>query len=160
MELERLPPELLSALAGEGFRRHRRLIVPLLTTDPQGYPRAALLTLGELRALSPTELTVAVLAGSRTAANLIRRQRATVLYLHQRIAASVQARAGRARLSVSHPGRQLFPLRISRVRLDEPASGEEEAWILAGPRFGASGRATTLFSEELFEELGRGPRPA
>ena len=41
-----MPRDLQLALSGDGFRRKRRLVLPLLTTDPQGFPRVALLTLG------------------------------------------------------------------------------------------------------------------
>ena len=119
-ELPRLTPELERSLGGEVFRRRRRLVLPLLTTDPEGFPRAALLTPGEVRALSPTRIAVAVLAASRTAINLIRRRQATLLYLQRDLAASIRLRAGRGQVSVSDPDRTIFPLTVFRVRLDEP----------------------------------------
>ena len=79
-ELERMPRDLHTALAGEGFRKRRRMVLPLLTTDPEGFPRVALLTMGEVRANSASELAVAVRADSRTAFNLVRRGTATLLY--------------------------------------------------------------------------------
>lgn len=149
-----MPRELTRALSGEAFRRRRRLVLPLLTADPEGYPRAALLTLSEVRAISATGLAVAVRTGSRTALNLIRRGSATVLYLSRGLAASVQARAGRGRPCVADPGRQLFPLAVVRVRLDEPSQAEGNVALLTGPTF--TGRdGGRLFSEELFEELGK-----
>jgi hypothetical protein len=153
-ELDRLPWELEKALSGEAFRRRRRLVLPLLTSDPEGFPRAALLTPGEVRANSATQLTVAVLAASRTAVNLIRRRRATLLYLHRSVAASVQARAGRGRVCARDPEKHLFPLTVHRVRIDRPTAEEGTVSLLAGPTFTGSD-AGRLFSPELFEELGR-----
>jgi len=153
-ELDRLPGEVARALGGEAFRRRRRVVLPLLTTDPEGYPRAALLTPGEVRVLSPTRLAVAVLATSRTALNLIRRRRATLLYLHRTMAASVQARVGRGRVCARDPERHLFPLVVQRVRIDRPADSEADVHLLAGPTFAGPG-ARLLFSQELFEDLGR-----
>lgn len=153
-ELDRLPWEIERALSGEVFRRRRRLVLPLLTTDPEGFPRAALLTPGEVRANSPTQLTVAVLAASRTAVNLIRRRRATLLYMNRSVTASVQARAGRGRVCAREPERHLFPLTVHRVRVDHPAAEEGNVSLLAGPTFTGSD-AGRLFSPELFEELGR-----
>ena len=101
MELQKLPRDIEFALSGAGFRARRRLAVPFLTVDPGGFPRAALLTLGEVRARSRVSLAVAVRAGSRTAANLIRRRTATLLYLARNQAVWVQARAGRARDATS-----------------------------------------------------------
>ena len=149
-----MPRELQRVLAGEGFRRRRRQILPLLTTDPEGFPRVALLTLAEVRANSSNELCVAVRAGSRTAFNLVRRGTATLLYLHRLLTASVQARAGRARVCGTDPGRRLFPLRVERVRLDRPDAAEGRVALLTGPTFGGAD-ANGLFSDELFAELGK-----
>jgi hypothetical protein len=153
-EFSRMPRDLEAALSGDGFRRRRRLVVPLLTADPEGFPRVALLTFGELRACSPAGLCVAVMAGSRTAFNLVRRETATILYLQRQMTASIQARAGRGRVSSSDPARRLFPLAVERVRIDRPAASEGDVALLTGPTF--TGRdAGRLFSEELFDELGK-----
>ena len=146
--------DLHAALGGEGFRRRRRMVVPLLTTDPEGFPRVALLTLGEVRANSDSELAVAVRARSRTALNLLRRGTATLLYMNRRVTASVQARAGRAHVSTTDPERRLFPLRVRHVRVDRPAAAEGRVALLTGPTFGGSD-SDRLFSDELFAELGK-----
>ena len=152
-ELPRLTPAIERLLAGAVFRRRRRLILPLLTTDPEGFPRAALLTPGEVRALSPTRVSVAVLAASRTSINLIRRRQATLLLMSRGLAASIRLRAGRGRVSVSDPDRTIFPMTVFRVRLDEPIElAEGDVTLLAGPAFGGAG-AGRLFSAQLFEEL-------
>jgi hypothetical protein len=153
-ELDRLPRELEQALSGEAFRRRRRLVLPLLTTDPEGYPRVALLTPGEVRANSATQFAVAVSAGSHTAANLIRRGHATLLYMHRAVTASVQARAGRGRVCPRDPDRHLFPMTVHRVRLDLPSAREGEVSLLTGPTF-TGADAAALFSPELFEDLGQ-----
>ncbi len=149
-----MPRELHVTLGGEGFRRRRRIALPLLTTDPEGFPRVALLTLGEVRANSVSELAVAVRAGSRTAFNLVRRGTATLLYMNRNVTASVQARAGRGRVSGCDPARRLFPLNVESVRMDRPAAEEGAVALLGGPTFGGAG-AAALFSEELFEELSK-----
>ncbi len=149
-----MPREVEIAFSGLAFRRRRRLVIPLITMDPDGFPRVALLTMGEVRAVSPVRLAVAVMAGSRTAFNLVRRGTATVLYLYRRTTASIQARAGRGRVCDSDPRRRLFPLDVASVRLDQPAEGEEDVALLMGPTF--TGRdAARLFSDELYAELGR-----
>ncbi len=153
-DLDRIPRELQAALGGEGFRRRRRLVLPLLTTDPETFPRVALLTIGEVRVRSPRELAVAVQAGSRTAFNLVRRAVATLLYLHRRMTVSIQARAGRGQVCGSDPARRLFPLSVERVRVDRPNAAEGDVSLLTGPTFAGPG-ADRLFSEELFAELGR-----
>jgi len=149
----RLPPELAAALAGEGFRRRRRQVLLLATADPDGFPRIALLTLGEVRTASDTRLAVAVRARSRTALNLVRRATATLLYLSRGVTVSVQARAGRGRVCRTDPLRRIFPLRVERVRIDQPDPAEADVELLTGPTF-TGGGAASLFSEELFAELG------
>ncbi len=149
-----MPRDLEAALSGEGFRRRRRLVVPLLTADPEGFPRVALLTLGDLRAASASRLAVAVMADSRTAFNLVRRETATILYLQRQITASIQARAGRGRVSSADPARRIFPLTVESVRIDRPAEAEGDVSLLTGPRF-TGPDADHLFSDELFDELGK-----
>jgi hypothetical protein len=109
--------------------------------------------MGEVRAGSPVRMAVAVMAGSRTAFNLVRRGTATVLYLFRRTTASIQARAGHARVCRTDPRRRLFPLDVESVRLDQPAQGEQDVALLMGPTFGGRDSAR-LFSDELYEELG------
>jgi hypothetical protein len=153
-DLDRMPRQLHTALGGSGFRRRRRLVLPLLTTDPEGFPRAALLTFGEVRANSVSELAVAVQAGSRTEFNLVRRATATLLYLTRPMTATVQTRAGHGHVCRSNPARLVFPLRVERVHVDRPAPDEGDVGLFAGPTF--TGRdAGRLFSEELFAELGK-----
>lgn len=153
-EFRRMPREIEIAFSGVAFRRRRRLVIPLITMDPDGFPRIAMLTMGEVRAVSPVRMAVAVMAGSRTAFNLVRRGTVTVLYLFRRTTASIQARAGRGRVCGTDPRRRLFPLDVESVRLDQPAEGEKDVALLAGPTF--TGRdAARLFSEELYAELGK-----
>lgn len=149
-----MPREIEIALSGGAFRRRRRLVIPLITADPNGFPRVALLTMGEVRAVSPVRLGVAVMAGSRTAFNLVRRGTATVLYLRRRTTASIQARAGRGCVCGTDPRRRLFPLDVESVRLDRPAEGEGDVALLSGPTFGGPD-AGRLFSDELYAELGK-----
>jgi hypothetical protein len=153
-ELARMARDLHVALGGEGFRRRRRIALPFLTTDPDGFPRVALLTLGEVRANSASALAVAVRGDSRTAFNLVRRGTATLLYMHKHVTASVQARAGRGRVCGVDPGRRIFPLKVERVRIDRPAPEEGRVTLLTGPTFGGAG-SDGLFSDELYEELGK-----
>jgi hypothetical protein len=148
-----LPPHLLEFLAGRGFRSRRRVVIPLLTTDPEGVPRAALLTVGEVRAHSTRKLLVAVRGKSRTAANLIRRRGATLLLLDTGQAISIQARAGRGRPCRSDLERQIFPLTVLRVSTDRADPREGRVTLAEGPRFGGPD-AARLFSAALFEELG------
>jgi hypothetical protein len=152
-EFDQMPRELADILSGRGFRARKRLALLFLTMDPEGFPRAALLTLSEVRATSRTEVCVAVRAGSRTAANLIRRQKAALCYMARNLVAWIQATAGHGRACDADPERQIFPLAVFRVKVDRAAAHEAGVKILSGPTFSApDGRE--IFSEELFAELG------
>ncbi len=153
MELSRLPTELERSLGGDAFRRRRRVVLPLLTTDPEGFPRAALLTVGEVRAISPAAISIAVLAASRTSVNLIRRRQATLLCMQRHLVAAIRLRAGRGRTSRYDPDRTIFPLSVFRVRIDQAAPGEGNVSLLAGPVFSGAD-SLLLFSQDLFDELG------
>jgi hypothetical protein len=149
-----MPPELHEILSGKGFRARKCLALPFLTVDPEGFPRAALLTLSEVRAVSREGLSVAVQAGSRTAANLIRRQKAALCYLARNWAAWIQTTAGHGRACDTDPERQIFPLAVFHVKIDRARPSETGLELLSGPTF-AKANGRELFSEELFEELGR-----
>ena len=151
-EFDRLPRELEEMLSGKGFRARKRLALPFLTVDPEGFPRAALLTLSEVRANSRNALCVAVQAGSHTAANLIRRPKAALYYLARNWTAWIQATAGHGRSSDADPDRQIFPLAVFRVKVDRAAPREADVALTSGPTFAARG-SRPLFSPELFEEL-------
>ncbi|MGH9443340.1 MAG: pyridoxamine 5'-phosphate oxidase family protein [Thermoanaerobaculia bacterium] len=153
-DLGRIPENLSRLLGGAGFRLRRRLILPLLTCDPGGAPRATLLTFSEVRALSRARFAVAVSGGSRTEANLIRRRGATLLFLDAGMAISIRARAGRARVSRACPDKRIFPLQVVGVKEDRPLRGEGSVSISSGARF-SGGRAAAFFSPALFRELGR-----
>lgn len=156
-ETSRLSPELVRLLGEEGFRARRKLAIPLLTCDPEGIPRAALLSFSEVRAISPRRLAVAVASGSRTEANLIRRTGATLLVLDAGLSVSIRSQAGKARISEAQPDRKIFPLRVVGVKEDEPLPGEQHAAIANGPRF-AGPHSDSVFLPALFEELGRPER--
>jgi hypothetical protein len=153
-ELERMPRDLETLFPGQGFAARQGLALPLVTVDPEGYPRAALLSF-EVRAHSRERLAVAVRAGTHTAANLIRRRTAMLYYLSRRRAVWVQACVGRGRNSICDPDRQIFPLSVVRVKIDEPAGEEGSVSLLTGPLFTAAD-PERIFSFSLFEELGRG----
>ena len=157
-EYHLLPSGLHQALSGKAFRERKHLALPLVTIDPEGFPRVALLTLSEVRAISRRELQVAVRAGSHTAANLIRRQKAALCYFARNCAAWIQASVGKGRVCDADPERQIFPLSVCRVKLDRADAREESVELLAGPTYSHS-ENDEIFSEQVFAELGREGEP-
>jgi hypothetical protein len=91
---------------------------------------------------------------SLTAANLIRRQKAALYYMAPKRVAWIQVSAGHGRVCDSDPDRQIFPLAVYRVKVDRARPREGSAGLLTGPTF-SEADGVGLFSDELFEELGR-----
>jgi hypothetical protein len=154
-EFERMPQDLEALFSGEGFTARHGVALPLVTVDPEGYPRAALLSFGEVRARSRREFAIAVRAGGHTAANLIRRRAAMLYYLARSRAVWIQLQAGRGHASTCDPERQIFPLSVVRVKIDVTGPEEGPVALLTGPIFTTSD-PDRIFSRRLFEELGRG----
>ncbi len=75
-------------------------------------------------------------------------------HLGRHSAVWVQASAGRGHVSTSDPERQIFPLSVVRVKVDEAGSGERSVLLLTGPIFTAA-EPDRIFSGQLFEKLGR-----
>ncbi|WP_344232753.1 hypothetical protein [Kribbella hippodromi] len=78
-----------SPFAGQAF--------VLVSTDADGWPRQAMLSLGEVVALSTRRLGLAVWASSDTASNLSRRGRGVLTFVHGGAAYSVRLTALRGR---------------------------------------------------------------
>jgi hypothetical protein len=72
-----LPPALLSWLDGTGLL-HKTQALRLSSVDAAGWTHGALLSAGDMLALSPQRLRFALFAGSTTTANLGRDPRATL----------------------------------------------------------------------------------
>jgi hypothetical protein len=153
-ELEKMPRDLEILFSGKGFTERHGCALPLVTVDPGGYPRAALLSFGEIRAHSGKRLSVAVQTRSHTAANLIRRPQAMLYYMSRRYCAYLQTRVGHGRSCDCDPERQIFPLSVFRVKVDRAMLREGPVEILTGPLFTAA-HPDRIFSQPLFDELGK-----
>ena len=149
-----MPRDLEILFSGKGFAERHGCALPFVTVDPGGYPRAALLSFGEVRAHSGKRLSVAVRTRSHTAANLIRRPQAMLYYMSRGGCVLVQARAGHGRACDCDPDRQIFPLSVFRVKVDRASLQEGPVEILTGPLFSAA-EPDRIFSQPLFEELGK-----
>jgi hypothetical protein len=122
----RLPEPLLALLAGDGLESAVGFTVLLLTVDPNGWPRQGMASLGELVALGPAELRLALWPTSRTTANLTRSGRATLSLVHQRVGYTVRCTAARrADLELPLSGRlACFQLPVVGVAADRAEYAE------------------------------------
>jgi hypothetical protein len=130
---DRLPDVLRSLLAGREIESgaSSTTTLLLLTVDQDGWPRQAMISLGELVALSPVELGLALWPDSTTTGNLTRTGQATLTLVHQAIAYSLRCDAERqADLELPLSGRLAhFVLRIVAVLADEVPYAELTAGV-------------------------------
>lgn len=77
-----LPHAVRRQLDGSDLELAAGLTVLLLTVDETGWPRVSMLSAGEVLAVGPTEIGVALWPDSTSAANLARTGRATLTLVH------------------------------------------------------------------------------
>jgi hypothetical protein len=112
-----LPAAVVSGLDGAHLKERSSEAIRLATVDADGWPHAAQLSVGELLALNPTELLVAIWARSHTAQNLGRDGRLTLALVYD--GALLEMRA-RATLEAEHETKQdLTVFRIKIVTINE-----------------------------------------
>ena len=90
-----LPAPLLRLLDGEDLERKEGETLLLLTAAPDGWPRLALLSVGEVYAPSATEVRLALWPDSRTTANLAANGRATLSAIIDGVTYDVEVEARR-----------------------------------------------------------------
>ena len=108
-----LPPVLLRLLDGEDLPGRVGLTALLLTATDEGWPHLAMLSIGELLALDPRRLRLALWPRSTAAANLTRAGRLTLALVHDGAGYSIRARAGRRPDLTLAGGRQLAAFDLS-----------------------------------------------
>jgi hypothetical protein len=113
-----LPNTVTELLDGTDPARHIGFTLQLMTADPDGWPRLALLSAGEVIAVNPTRFRIALWPESRTTANLTRSGRATLAFVVDNTAYSVRLSACRGE-DLAEPARlAVFDSRIVEVRCD------------------------------------------
>ncbi len=93
------------------------LTLELLTAAEDGWPRVALLSAGEVLAMSDSEVRLALWPDSRTTANLTRTGQGVLAFVHDGAAFTVRVEASRG---PNLPGPlAVFDGRVAGVRRDE-----------------------------------------
>jgi len=104
----------------------------LLSVGEDGWPRVALLSVGEVLAVSPRELRLALWPKSVTTENLRRNPAATLMLVHEKTAYDIQLEVTPAPDGAVLPASQVrFAARVRRVLADEVGYAE----LLSGVRF-------------------------
>jgi hypothetical protein len=130
-----LDETLFRRLSGElALRRPEAILIA--TVDDRGRPHPALLSYGEVLAVTPAVLRLAISAKSTTARNLAQRGAVTLCLIGPEGAAYVKAAARvlPAEPSLAAEGLIAFEAHIKDVSEDAPADGEK-AHLVAGITF-------------------------
>lgn len=116
-------PELAGAvvelLAGDDLDARVGVTLELITVDDDGWPRVALLSVGEVLAVDRSTVRLALWPRSQTTANLERTGQAIVAFVHGGAAHRLGLRARRAGEIPGPPPRAAFEARVETARRDE-----------------------------------------
>jgi|SRR5580658_1806310 hypothetical protein len=115
----RLPSGVVELLDGHDLEAGVGLTIQLLTADESGWPRVALLSVGEVLVLDDSILRLALWPGSRTTANLTRTGRATLAFVHDHASYTLQVEARRAADLAEPAERAVFCGRVAALQRDE-----------------------------------------
>lgn len=113
-----LPRELVALLDGRDLDSKVGLTVQLMTVDADGWPRVALLSVGELVALGPRGLRMALWSSSKTTENLTRSGIGTLAMVYEGSAHSVTIEAVRAADLAGSTPLAVFDARVQEHRSD------------------------------------------
>lgn len=114
-----LPAEVAALLCGRDVQAGVGLTIQLLTVDEPGWPRVALLSVGEVLAIDDGHLRLALWPTSHTTANLSRTGKGVLCLVHAGAFLTVLVQVARAVDLVDPAPRAVFEARIDEVRRDE-----------------------------------------
>ena len=131
-----LPDAAVALLGAEDMRAAIGKVVIVATVDDAGFPHVALLSPGEMLALSSTHVRTALNAGAKTIRNIADRSKVTLIVIEPEICCYVKGRATVGDEVL--PETSLMPFRARRVDIDVEAvllDAEAGASIVTGPRY-------------------------
>jgi hypothetical protein len=114
-----LPVGVVTLLDGHDLADHVGVTIQLLTVDAEGWPRVALLSVGEVVVLDGSHLRLALWPNSRTTANLRRSGIGVLALVHAGASHSVRIEAEAASGLAQPTDRAVFDARVLEVRSDE-----------------------------------------
>ena len=146
-----LTPALLDRLSGREIESHEGKIIPIFTTDEQGWAYPALLSYYEIVAKNPSTLDMALWKDSSTAHNLRRTGKVTLMIIDQAVNYYLK---GSAR-ELQHEMAGAAPVSRFRVTLEQVIEDQEpNAEITTGLTYRRmSERDASDFSVRVFRIL-------
>jgi hypothetical protein len=132
--------ELIELFSGENLEAAVGFTVQLLTLDDEGWPRIALLSVGEVLAVDDTTVRLALWPESRTTGNLIRSAQGVLAFVHREVAYTVRIRTVRLPNLNDPLALAVFDGRVTEVRRDQVSY----AVLQSGITFNLPDRAQVL----------------
>jgi hypothetical protein len=114
-----LPDGVADLLDGRDLRAHVGFTMQLVTVDEAGWPRVALLSVGEVVALDEAHLRLALWPGSHTTDNLARTGHGLLAFVHGGSSHTVRIETGRTTDLGGPHVRATFDAIVVEVRTDE-----------------------------------------
>jgi hypothetical protein len=114
-----MPGEVARLLDGTKLGERVGVTVQLLTVDEAGWPRVALLSVGEVVALGPSALRLALWPGSHSTQNLTRTGVGTLALVHGGAAHSIAIEAARLPDLAEPSPRAVFDAAVHEYRSDQ-----------------------------------------
>ncbi|MGR6543114.1 pyridoxamine 5'-phosphate oxidase family protein [Paenibacillus tundrae] len=114
-----LNPELMQWFDGQYLQLKKHEAMQLLTVSEDAWPHQAMISVGELVAISPTVLRIALWSGTQTSQNMERTGKATLIAIidHQLLTIRLTLRALPPLLESVHP-RDRYEGEIRSIRVD------------------------------------------
>lgn len=119
-EVPSVPPALREYLDGNDLRGRIGEAIGLTTVDAQGWPHAALISVGEIVAINQRQLRLVITPGSTTTQNIERTGRATLTLAHEGALWEIRLTARRDgdAAGIGHNS-AIFAANVERVRVHQ-----------------------------------------
>ena len=140
----RLPAPVFGLLNGRDLRGRLGRAFLVTTVDPEGRPHPAILSYGELLAVDPARLRLAMYEKSRTVGHLKENGRLTLSLVEPGLAYYVKGRATSLPPMQKYPRLARFEVAIEEILEDQAEEDEAGARITGGITFAPAPRSGDL----------------
>ncbi|MDK8188495.1 pyridoxamine 5'-phosphate oxidase family protein [Paenibacillus sp. UMB7766-LJ446] len=125
MNLTQLGPEWMEWFNGENLEKKQHDAMQLLTVSGGEWPHQAMISMGEVIAVTPSLLRLALWPGTQTSMNMSRTGKATLIAVHQQSLLSIRLDVTSlpALREAAHP-RDRFEAQVINIRVDHAPYAE------------------------------------
>ncbi|KOY13369.1 hypothetical protein [Paenibacillus xylanivorans] len=125
MNLTQLGPEWMKWFNGENLEQKQHEAMQLLTVSEDGWPHQAMVSMGEVIAVTPNLMRLALWSGTQTSMNMSRTGKATLIAVYQQSLLSIRLDVTLlpALMEAVHP-RDRFEAQVINIRVDHAPYAE------------------------------------